>query len=103
MQNTAAVAATRAYSTYSWKQEQELNLLKGFFRKTNLSQIGLVLTRKSCISYVNLTKKKGNLIQPASIFYTDIFVISVTSRNSEHLFGIAVGFFPPLHNVHIVW
>ena len=36
MQNTAAVAATRAYSTYSWKQEQDLNLLKGLFRKTNV-------------------------------------------------------------------
>ena len=83
MQNTAAAAATRAYSTYSWKQEQELNLLKGLFRKTNLSQIGLVLTRKSCISYANLTKKglilhvlPNILIQPASIFYTDIRDIS---------------------------
>ena len=57
------------------------------------------ILHKLCKSY----QKKGNLIQPASIFYTDIFVISVTSCNSEHLFGIAVGFFPPLHNVHMVY
>ena len=87
MQNTAAVAATRAYSTYSWKQEQELNLLKGLFRKTNLSQIGLVLTRKSCISYVNLTKKRQ--FNPTSKHLLHRYIRDIL--HSEHLFGIAVG------------